>query len=68
MVTTKGTIIWPDQLLMLFARDVVSRNPGCDVVFDIKCTRLLSEMITRYGGRPIMWKTGIPISKKNAKE
>lgn len=58
IVTPKGDIIWPDRLLMLFARDIVSRNPGADVLFDVKSTRALNNLITSYGGRPIMWKTG----------
>ena len=58
IVTPKGRIIWPDQLLMLYARDIVSTNPGTDVLFDVKCTRLLNQLISSYGGRPIMWKTG----------
>ncbi|MFL0811154.1 MAG: phosphomannomutase/phosphoglucomutase [Agarilytica sp.] len=58
VVTPKGEIIWPDQLLMMFAKDIVSRNPGADVVFDVKSTRQLASAITSYGGRPIMWKTG----------
>lgn len=58
VVTPKGTIIWPDHLLMLFARDVLSRNPGADVLFDVKCSRQLNQVISSYGGRPIMWKTG----------
>lgn len=58
VVTPKGKIIWPDRLLMLFTKDIVSRNPGSDVVFDVKSTRHLNQCITNYGGRPIMWKTG----------
>jgi len=58
VVTSTGRIIWPDQLLMLFAKDIVSRNPGADVVFDVKSTRHLVGCITSFGGRPIMWKTG----------
>ncbi len=58
VVTASGKILWPDQLMMLFAQDIVSRNPGCDVVFDIKSSHLLSEAIAEHGGRPIMWKTG----------
>lgn len=58
VVTPKGKIIWPDRLLMLFAKDIVSRNPGADVVFDVKSTRLLNQCVTDYGGRPILWKTG----------
>jgi len=58
VVTPKGKIIWPDRLLMLYARDIVSRNPGADVVFDVKSTRHLSKCIIDVGGRPVMWKTG----------
>ena len=58
VVTPQGKVIWPDRLLMLFAKDIVSRNPGSDVIFDVKCTRHLSSSITSMGGRPIMWKTG----------
>lgn len=58
VVTPQGKIIWPDQLLMLFARDVLSRNPGADILFDVKCSRQLNQVISSYGGRPIMWKTG----------
>ena len=58
VVTSSGKIIWPDRLLMLFAKDIVSRNPGADVVFDVKSTRHLNNCISEVGGRPIMWKTG----------
>ena len=57
-VDEKGNIIWPDRLMMLFARDIVGRNPGADVIFDVKCSRHLNSLIAEYGGRPIMWKTG----------
>ncbi len=58
VVTDTGEIVYPDRLLMLFARDVVGRNPGADVVYDVKCSRHLNSIIAEYGGRPIMWKTG----------
>nr|WP_269783281.1 phosphomannomutase/phosphoglucomutase [Marinibactrum halimedae] len=58
VVTASGQIISADRLMMLFAKDIVSRNPGADVIFDVKCTRQLSSLISSYGGRPIMWKTG----------
>ncbi|MDA0976936.1 MAG: phosphomannomutase/phosphoglucomutase [Proteobacteria bacterium] len=57
-VTADGDIVWPDQLLMLFAKDVVSRNPGSDVVYDVKCTRHLNSVISGFGGRPIICRTG----------
>nr|WP_324257400.1 phosphomannomutase/phosphoglucomutase [Cellvibrio fontiphilus] len=58
VVTPKGDIIWPDRLLMLYAKDILARNPGADVLFDVKCSRQLNQVISSYGGRPIMWKTG----------
>ena len=68
VVTNKGKIIWPDRLLMLFAKDVVSRNPGADVIFDVKCSRRLNGLISGYGGRPIMWKSGHSFIKAKMKE
>ena len=68
VVTNSGTIVYPDRLLMLFAKDVVSRNPGADIIFDVKCTRRLTPLISGYGGRPVMWKTGHSLIKKKMKE
>ncbi|KPQ29922.1 MAG: phosphomannomutase / phosphoglucomutase [Marinobacter excellens HL-55] len=68
VVTNTGKIIWPDRLLMLFARDVVSRNPGADVLYDVKCSRRLAGVISEAGGRPIMWKTGHSLMKAKIKE
>ena len=68
VVTNEGEMIYPDRLLMLFARDVLSRNPGADVIFDVKCTRGLASLISGYGGRPLMWKTGHSLIKAKMKE
>ncbi|NMT62449.1 phosphomannomutase/phosphoglucomutase [Marinobacter orientalis] len=68
VVTNTGRIIWPDRLLMLFARDVVSRNPGADVLYDVKCSRRLPAVISEAGGRPVMWKSGHSLMKKKMKE
>ncbi|MFP5341045.1 MAG: phosphomannomutase/phosphoglucomutase, partial [Gammaproteobacteria bacterium] len=68
IVTKDGTIIFPDRQLMLFADDVLSRNPGADIIFDVKCTRRLTPLISGYGGRPVMWKTGHSLIKKKMKE
>ena len=68
VVTNSGKIIWPDRLMMLFARDVVSRNPGADVLYDVKCSRRLAGVISEAGGRPIMWKTGHSLMKAKMKE
>lgn len=58
IVTKDGHIINPDRQLMLFAADVLSRNPGGKVIFDVKCTRNLAPWISQHGGTPVMWKTG----------
>ncbi len=68
VVTNTGNIVFPDRLLMLFAKDVVARNPGADIIFDVKCTRRLTPLIREYGGRPVMWKTGHSLIKKKMKE
>jgi len=68
VVTNTGKIIWPDRLLMLLAKDVVSRNPGADVLYDVKCSRRLAGVISEAGGRPIMWKTGHSLMKAKMKE
>jgi phosphomannomutase/phosphoglucomutase len=68
VVSASGDIVEADRLLMLFAQDVVSRNPGCDVIFDVKCTRHLNDIIASYGGRPIMWKSGHSLIKQKMQE
>ena len=68
VVTGSGEIIWPDKLLMLFAQDIVGRNPGADIIYDVKCSRHLNNLISEYGGRPIMWRTGHSHMKAKLKE
>ena len=68
VVTATGQSVPADRLLMLLAQDVVSRNPGADVLFDVKCTRNLNTLISNYGGRPIMWKTGHSFMKEKMLE
>jgi phosphomannomutase/phosphoglucomutase len=58
VVTQDGEVIFPDRQLMLFAADVLARNPGAEVIYDVKSTRLLAPWIERHGGRPLIWKTG----------
>jgi len=67
-VTGAGHIVWPDELLMIFARDIVTRTPGADVVFDVKSTRRLAALVSSYGGRPVMWKTGHAHMRRKMKE
>jgi len=68
VVDGDGNIIWPDRQLMLLARDVLSRNPGASIIYDVKCSRYLKEIIESSGGKPMMWKTGHSLIKKKMKE
>ena len=58
VVTEKGDIIFPDQLMMIFAKDVLKNLPGSEIVFDVKCTNLLGNIINEAGGIPLMSPTG----------
>jgi phosphomannomutase/phosphoglucomutase len=53
---------------MLFARDTLSRNPGADIIFDVKCTNRLADVITENAGVPVLWKTGHSLIKSKLKE
>ncbi len=68
VVTRAGEIIYPDRVLMLFAADVLERNPGACIVYDVKCTGHLASHILRHGGSPLMWKTGHSLIKAKMKE
>jgi phosphomannomutase / phosphoglucomutase len=68
VVTREGDIIFPDRQLMLFAADVLARNPGAQIIYDVKCTRLLAPWIERHGGRPVIWKTGHSLIKAKLAE
>ena len=68
VVTKEGENIFPDRLLMLFAKDVLTRNPGAAVIYDVKCTGHLANVILNHGGSPIMWKTGHSFIKAKMKE
>jgi phosphomannomutase len=68
VVTRDGQIIYPDRQLMLFARDVLKRNPGAQIIFDVKCTQLLAPLVRRAGGVPLMWTTGHSLIKAKLKE
>jgi phosphomannomutase/phosphoglucomutase len=68
VVTKGGKIIYPDRQLMLFAEEVLSRNPGAEIIFDVKCTRNLFPWIRKHGGKPLMWKTGHSLIKAKLKE
>ena len=68
VVTKNGKIIYPDRQLMLFAAEVLSRNPGAEIIYDVKCTRNMAPWIQKHGGRPLMWKTGHSLMKAKLKE
>jgi len=68
VVTKTGSIIWPDRQLMLFARDVLSRNPGGEVIFDVKCSRHVGRVIEEAGGKATMYKTGHSLIKDKLRE
>ncbi|RDE50153.1 MAG: phosphomannomutase/phosphoglucomutase [Candidatus Accumulibacter meliphilus] len=68
VVTKDGQIIYPDRQLMLFAADVLSRCPGQQIIYDVKCTRQLAPWIREHGGEPLMWKTGHALVKAKLKE
>ncbi|MFM8330304.1 MAG: phosphomannomutase/phosphoglucomutase [Candidatus Methylumidiphilus sp.] len=68
LVDSSGKIIWADRQMMLFAADVLSREPGADIIYDVKCSRHLPSHIVKNGGRPLMWKSGHAAIKAKIKE
>jgi phosphomannomutase / phosphoglucomutase len=68
VVTKGGQIIYADRQLMLFARDVLSRVPGGEIIYDVKCTRNLAPWVRAHGGKPVLWKTGHSLIKAKMKE
>jgi len=68
VVDEKGGILFGDQLLMIFARDLLKDNPGAAIIGEVKCSQVMYDDIASHGGRPIMWKTGHSLIKKKMKE
>jgi phosphomannomutase / phosphoglucomutase len=68
VVTKDGEVIFADRQLMLLAKDVLSRNPGAEIIYDVKSTRLLAPWIERHGGKATIWKTGHSLIKAKLKE
>ena len=66
VVDEKGDILWADQLMSIFLPDII--KDGEDILFDVKCSQALEDMIQRYGGNPIMWKTGHSLIKQKMLE
>ncbi|MDX1669206.1 MAG: phosphomannomutase/phosphoglucomutase [Limnobacter sp.] len=68
VVTKDGEIIYPDRQLILFARDVLQRCPGEQIIYDVKCTRHVGKAVSEAGGQPLMWRTGHSLIKAKLKE
>ena len=68
VVTKDGQVIFPDRQMMLFAKDVLSRHPKGQIIYDVKCTRNLAPWIEQHGGQALMWKTGHSLVKAKLKE
>jgi phosphomannomutase len=68
VVTKGGNIIYPDRQVMFFARDILKRNKGATIIFDVKCSQRLPVAIRKAGGKPLMWKTGHSLIKAKLKE
>ena len=68
VVTNNGQIIYPDRQLMLFATDILKRQPGATIIYDVKCTQRLAPVIRKAGGTPLMWKTGHSLVKAKLRE
>jgi phosphomannomutase/phosphoglucomutase len=68
VVSKDGEIIYPDRQLMLFAADVLARNPGAQIIYDVKCSRWVAESVRHQGGVPVMWNTGHALIKAKLRE
>ena len=68
VVDSAGNIVWPDRQIMFYAADLLSRQRGAAIVFDVKCTRYLGEFVSARGGVPVMWKTGHSLIKKKLRQ
>ena len=67
-IDEKGSILWGDQLMILFSRDVLADRPGAAIVGEVKCSQTLYDDIEKHGGRAIMWKAGHSLIKSKMKE
>ena len=68
VVSATGEVIWPDRLMALFAEELLQLHRGAEIIFDVKCSRILPEVIERNGGKATMWKTGHSLIKSKLKE
>jgi phosphomannomutase/phosphoglucomutase len=68
VISSQGEVIWPDRVLMLLAIDVLSRNPGALIIYDVKSSRHVASLVAEHGGEPLMWATGHSLIKAKMKE
>jgi len=68
VITDRGDVLWGDELLLLFSRSILKKNPGAAIIGEVKCSQKLYDDIARNGGRPIMWKAGHSLIKGKMKE
>ncbi len=68
VVTAGGNIIYPDRQIILFARDILKRKRGAQIIFDVKCSQRVPVAIRAAGGKPLLWKTGHSLMKAKLKE
>lgn len=67
-VDENGTVVWGDQLMIVYGREILSRKPGATFIGEVKCSQLMYDDLKRRGGNPIMWKTGHSLIKAKMKE
>lgn len=68
VIDDEGHIIWGDQLLVFFAREILSSNPGAAIISEVKASKVFYDEVKKMGGRPVMWKTGHSLIKKKIKD
>lgn len=68
VIDASGNIIWPDRQMMLFSKHILAKKPGADIIYDVKCSQNLPRQIKKYGGYPIIWKTGHSFMKAKVKQ
>jgi len=68
VIDENGNILWGDQLLIIFSRDILKTHPGAKIIGEVKCSQLLFDDIAKHGGQPIMWKVGHSLIKNKLRE
>ena len=68
LIDEKGRVVFADQILALLSKEVLKNNPGEPIIFDVKCSQLVPEVVEQAGGKPMMWKTGHSLIKKRMHE